>query len=142
MNYQGQPPQPKKGMPWWVILLICLGLCVVIGIVAVAGILIWVGKNAKGIAEGSQAAITEGQAFGGTHDQNACVDEALVRTSKCDGIFCMAQQQSSSNRASITRRRARRSVRMRRSLGRSWPRRATRRTSARSADAPIRDARR
>lgn len=91
MNYQA--PAPKKGLPWWGILLICFGLCLLLGVAAIVGVGIWFSKNKDRIAQGAEQTLKDAETFAATHDQNACVDEGLVRSSKCDGIWCTAQQQ-------------------------------------------------
>lgn len=91
MNMPSSPPPKKRGLPWWGILLIVFGILVLLVGLGVGGIVWWVASNKDRIvAEGKQS-IAEGESFGASHDQNACVDETIRKGSACDGVMCEAQ---------------------------------------------------
>lgn len=94
MMQQGMaaPPQ-KKGMPWWGILLIVLGVLLLLGIGAVVALVFWVNSKKDAIVGDTKKTQADSIAFASTHEQKECVDEGLSRASKCDGIWCNAQQQ-------------------------------------------------
>ena len=74
-------------MPGWLkILLIILVTCFVlaIGIVVIAGVLIY--RNKDAIAAKSKEVVEEGEAFGEKSDNQGCVDEAISRYKAAPGF--------------------------------------------------------
>lgn len=85
------PPAPKKGLPWWAILLIVFGVLALLGGLVIGGAVWWFASNKdRLIAEGKQST-EEGNAYAASHDRNACVDEGLRKLDACSGIMCEAQ---------------------------------------------------
>jgi hypothetical protein len=68
-------------MPKWAkILLIIVGVFVVLGIgVIIAGVVWWNKGGGKEMLEGAVQAVQDGQTYGRTSDNAACVNEAVVR---------------------------------------------------------------
>jgi len=79
---------PKRKMPWWVGLLIAFGVMALLGVAVLGGIVWWFASNKDRLLLEGKEAMAEGQAFAASHDQSACVDEALRKGAACSGIMC------------------------------------------------------
>jgi hypothetical protein len=67
-------------MPTWLkIVLIVVGIFLLLGIGAIVAGVVWYQKYGKGIVEGAMHAVEDGQKYGRTSDNAACVDESIVR---------------------------------------------------------------
>ena len=87
MNAPGQGP-PKSKTPWWVVLLLLGGGMIVLGILAIGGIVWWVSENKDRILAEGKEAMDEAQSFGATHEQTACVPEAMKKVASCKAVMC------------------------------------------------------
>lgn len=82
---------PKKGLPWWAILLLVCGILALLGGLAIGGAVWWFAANKDRIIADGKQSVTGAQQFAMQHDQNACVGEALRKVEACSGIMCEAQ---------------------------------------------------
>ncbi|MGH7296241.1 MAG: hypothetical protein ACRELB_14970 [Polyangiaceae bacterium] len=79
-------------MPKWLkVALILLGLGVLGVGLLVGGLVWWVRANKDRIAREGGAAQRAGKAFGATHAQSECVDDALVQLASCGKVDFMCE---------------------------------------------------
>lgn len=95
MSYpQPYPSSPKKGLPWWAILLIIGAVLVALVAAAVGGVVYWVANNAERLAAEGNEVKAAGRAYAEEHDQAGCFDEGFRRRMACSGdidITCNAK---------------------------------------------------
>jgi hypothetical protein len=84
-------PLPKKKLPWWAGLLIVFGVLMLFAGLVIGGIVWWFVSNKDRLVAESEESTSEAVAFADSHDQNACVDEAIRRLSSCHGLLCETQ---------------------------------------------------
>lgn len=77
-------------MPTWLkVVLIVGGLLFVLAVAAVVGIVYVAQKYGPGLVEAGKQAVSEGQAYGRTTDEQGCVDEAVARHKRAEGFTDM-----------------------------------------------------
>lgn len=82
------PLPKKKGMPWWMFLVIGFGVMAMLAVIAVVVGVWWVGANKdRWVAEG-QSTKAEANSYATNHDQSACLDESIRRSLACRGFSC------------------------------------------------------
>ncbi len=80
-NFPPPPPSPPRssGMaPWLKYSLIGCGGFLLLGILAVGGLMWWVSRNSERINAGAEAVAAEGERAGSGTDQAGCVEKALA----------------------------------------------------------------
>ena len=74
-------------MPRWLkILLIVAGIVVLLVVCVVGAGVVWWMKNKDALMARAREVVAEGKQFGGQHDDQACVDEAVSRYKKEPGF--------------------------------------------------------
>jgi hypothetical protein len=82
---------PKKGLPWWLVVLLVFGGLFLVGALAVGGFVWWLQSNKDRLAESGKKAMDLGRSFGATHDQRQCVDEGVRQLSTRSGFIGEAE---------------------------------------------------